>query len=94
MVEENNSVFNTVVDVLDSRGVMKKQYALNLSKWTSKDFKGFKDGDKVLEGYTCQIGVNKFGTNPKSSYINIDPSDNELRKAILSMYDSYDTIVA
>lgn len=91
--KENDSLFVETVDVKNSRtGALKRQYYLNLSKWNSKDFKGFKEGDTVLEGHTCKITVNNFGSNPRSNYINIDPADENLKQAILAMYQAYEVV--
>ncbi len=95
MADENTkkNIFTKEVFEKSKADKTKKVVSLILSPWSSVEMDGYKQGDKIYSGYTCQIEVVKLGRNPKQSSINIDPASEEVRKAISEMYTAYDKIV-
>ena len=82
MGNKQKSVYKKVIpEVLDS-GELKRQTTIDLSPWEM--------GDKT--GFTCQIRVIKLGNKPRTSFINIDPFNKEVREALTEMYKQADKL--
>ena len=88
--KKSDSIFKRLIDVKNDAGNLKKQITIDLSPYDTSKMKDFKEGDKVYTGHTCQIRVCKFGQNAKESWVNIDPVDVNVRKAIEEMYSVFD----
>lgn len=84
---EKKFVYHQVVDVKRNSGDLKQQITIDVSPYDTSEMEGYKEGQQVYKGLTCRISVTKFGTNPKSSFINFDPTDVNIEKAIKQMYD-------
>ena len=88
MTDKKESAYRKVVVETTRSGDIKKQTTIDLSPWEFES-----DGDKkAVSGYTCQIRVLKLGNKPKTSYVNIDPFNREIRDALMEMYKQADKL--
>lgn len=94
MVEnkKSDSVFNAVIDKESNSGDVLKRTIIDLSPYDTSQMEGYKEGDAVYTGYTCQIRVQKLVGKGSRAFVNIDPSDKQIRKALSDMYAKFDEL--
>ena len=88
MTERKKSAYRKVIVETTQSGDLKKQTTIDLSPWEFDS----SDGGKAVSGFTCQIRVLKLGNKPKTSYVNFDPFNREIREALLDMYKQADKL--
>lgn len=91
---DDKSVFKEVVQDSDNSGELKVQFTIDLTRYDTSKMVGFKEGDKIYTGYTCKLATLKPMKAHPRGRIDIDPSNNEIRTAIMKMYASYDKAVS
>lgn len=89
---DNDSLYKKIVSVNDSSGELKFQATVDLTEWDTSKMSGYQQGDRVLKGYTCKIATLKPNKPKPKGRIDIDPSNQELRKAISDMYLAFDKL--
>lgn len=87
---DDKSVFKQVVQEGDVSGELKVQFTIDLTRYDTSKMDGYKQGDKVYKGYTCKLATLKPMKQHPRGRIDIDPSNDEIRTAIMKMYDAYD----
>lgn len=90
MTNKTKSVFRKVIEEKQSDGSLKKQYTIDLQPWEFTP----ENSTQTYKGFTTRLDVLKLsGDSPSNKFINIDPSNKELREAIGQMYKAYDEVV-
>lgn len=84
------SIYRKVIDEKNNRGELKKQITIDLSPWIIEA--DLNTGREALSGYTTQIKVVKLGSNPKTSIVNFDPFNDEIRNSFIEMFDQVDNL--
>jgi hypothetical protein len=92
--ETQNSLFKETIQENDKSGELKVQVTIDLSEYDTSTMDGYKAGSKVYRGYTCKIATLKPNKAHPRSRVDIDPSNKEVRKAILDMYATYDKLIS
>lgn len=93
-MSDNTSLFKQIVQENDSSGELKTQFTIDLTEYDTSTMPGYREGNKVYKGFTCKLATLKpLKAHPRGR-IDIDPSNEKIRKAILSMYSAYDKLLA
>ena len=82
-----------VITILDNSEEMKTQYTVVLTPWDTSEMDNFKEGDRVLKGFSCAIKTLKPLKKYPKGRVDIDPSNQDLRNALKDMYAKYDEVV-
>lgn len=85
------SVFKEVIDEFRNSGDLKRQTIIDLSDWFFDA--DSETGQEAMSGHTCQVKVLKLGARPKTSFINFDPANKDIRIALEKMYKVFDNLV-
>lgn len=81
--ERTKSLFRKSIQKVSASGDISKQVTFDLSPWTFEA----EDGSGSKSGLTLQITVAKFmGKTAGRKFINIDPTDKEVREAIREVF--------
>lgn len=82
--------FHRVVREDDKQGNLKMELSVVLSTYDTSKMEGYIEGSKAYKGFTCAIATLKPNKQHPKSRIDIDPSNEDIRKAIFEMYSYYD----
>lgn len=93
-IGSKGSLYKEVVTDEDNSGELKSQFTIDLTEYDTSKMVGYKAGDRVYKGYTCKIAMLKINKPKPRSRVDIDPSNVEIRRAIMNMYSAYDKLVS
>lgn len=86
----SDSIYRKVLSENMKSGDIKRQIIVDLSPWEIKADES--TNQPAMSGYTCQLKVVRFGFKPKTSYINFDPLNKDIREALAEMYAEADKL--
>lgn len=90
--QQKKSIFKQVVHQNDNSGELKMQFTIDLTSYDTSEMQGYKEGSPVYKGFTCKLATLKPMKQHPRGRIDIDPSNEEVRQAIMKMYQNYDKI--
>lgn len=85
------SLFNRKIQITSKRGDLKGVFSIDISPWEFKQNDG-----SVNSGFTARLGMAKLPSGDSkgsNAFINIDPSNQDIRSAISEMYKEFDKVV-
>ncbi len=91
MAKQSESIFHKVIEKRSKSGDFQGQVIVDLSPWAVTNEK---TGEKA-HGHTLRIRVDKMPYGERkggSSFVNINPSDKDVRQAILDAFEKFDAI--
>ncbi len=88
------SAFRKIISKNNSYDELQVQITIDMTKWDTSKMEGYVAGKPVKTGYSTKISTLKPNKKFPRAQIHIDPSDKDVRKAILDMYAAHDKLVS